>query len=279
MRTVLHFHTGFGWFGRMKTRVILNFALLEALDLLEDFLFLATRPSLSQMDRYWGYAERRSAQRSFQRWQELEYVEKVRQGKQMFYRLTTRGKEVLALRRPSPALRNRSWDGKWRMVMFDFPETARKARDAFRWLLREHRMGCLQKSAWITPDPVVPHWKRLLKEVKLTEWVLLFESAELGPVEDTEIASKVWLLDELNQKYHKHLAEFRTLPGQVREARRTAPDSDLAQRVRRESQSYFDLLRHDPMLPLALVPGDFCGPKADALHAEVRRAMQMLLAS
>ena len=29
----------------------------------------------------------------------------------------------------------------------------------------------------------------------MTEWVLLFESAELGPVNDVEIAREVWSLD------------------------------------------------------------------------------------
>lgn len=262
----------------MTTRTALHFALLETLDLLEDFLFLASKPSMVRMDRYWGYTEMRASYRAFQRWEMLRYVEKVREGDKVFYRLAERGAEILSQRRPSPSLRKRPWDGRWRMVVFDFPETARKARDAFRSLLRLHRMGCLQKSVWITPYSVIPEWKRLLKESELTNWVLLFESAELGPVEDTDIARTVWGLDELNKRYDQYLREHRGLPGRLAGSRASTLEGELGRAVRRESQMYFDLLSEDPMLPSVLLSESFLGPKADLLHKEVRSGLRTLLA-
>jgi phenylacetic acid degradation operon negative regulatory protein len=160
------------------------------------------------------------------------------------------------------------------MVVFDFPETARKGRDAFRSLLRRQRMGCLQKSVWITPDPVISDWKRLLTENELTDWVLLFESAELGPVDDLDIARKVWKLDDLAQEYRKYLAEFRDLPRRLRSAPPSELFGDLGRTVRKESRLYLVLLEADPLLPRTLLPRGFPGPDADTLHHEIRSALR-----
>ena len=45
------------------------------------------------------------------------------------------------------------WDGKWRMVMYDLPIRFKKARNAFRWKLKELGFYQFQKSAWICPYP------------------------------------------------------------------------------------------------------------------------------
>jgi phenylacetic acid degradation operon negative regulatory protein len=258
----------------MRTKTLVTFALYELLDLLEDFLFLASRPSMGRLNGYWGYTEMRSSYRAFQRWQELQYIEKIEVGNEVAYRIGTKGLELLAQRRPSAKLRGRRWDGRWRMVVFDFPETARKARDAFRHTLRQQRMGCLQKSVWITPDSVIPEWKQLLRETKLTEWVLLFESAELGPVDDVDIARKVWGLDDLHSRYQRYLSEFGDLPRALHNSRPSLLAGDLGRRARRESRAYFDLLADDPVLPKELTPTEFMGSKADSLHAEVRRELR-----
>ena len=254
----------------MKRRIKPSSILLNILDLAEDLLFLASRPGMQRMTRYWGYTEMREAYRAFQRWEAEEYVEKVRQGEQILYRVGRKGKELLLQRRPSSTLRNRSWDGNWRMVVFDFPEVAKKARDAFRRQLHHQRLGCLQKSVWITPDPVIPEWKRFLRESDLKEWVLLFESAELGPVDDVEIARKVWSLDELADRYRKYLSNFGALRRQLQAARAPALDGELGRLIRRESGRYFELLEDDPMLPRVLLPSNFPGAEADALHGEIR---------
>ena len=45
------------------------------------------------------------------------------------------------------------WDGKWRLVMFDVPESRKKVRDTLRMLLRNAGFVHFQDSAWIQPYP------------------------------------------------------------------------------------------------------------------------------
>ena len=49
--------------------------------------------------------------------------------------------------------RPKKWDGKWRLVMYDLPTRFKKARDAFRWKLKDLDLFQLQKSVWIYPYP------------------------------------------------------------------------------------------------------------------------------
>ena len=45
----------------------------------------------------------------------------------------------------------KKWDKKWRMVIFDIPETQKKARYALRAKLKELGFYPLQKSVWVHP--------------------------------------------------------------------------------------------------------------------------------
>lgn len=48
-------------------------------------------------------------------------------------------------------LDKRKWDGKWRLIIFDFPKNVKRARDVFREKLKELNFYKLQKSVYITP--------------------------------------------------------------------------------------------------------------------------------
>ena len=69
--------------------------------------------------------------------------------------LTSRGRlqahnkytRMLAMRPAHP----RSWDSKWRLILFDVPTVERVKRDAFRALIRRLGAVMVQKSVWIYP--------------------------------------------------------------------------------------------------------------------------------
>lgn len=44
-----------------------------------------------------------------------------------------------------------AWDGKWRFLMFDIPESKKNAREAFREKLKQLGFFQFQKSVWIYP--------------------------------------------------------------------------------------------------------------------------------
>lgn len=60
-------------------------------------------------------------------------------------------KRVLAYKIDELRLTNKKWDGNFRLVIFDIPETKRIARDFLRAKLKELGFYQLQKSVLITP--------------------------------------------------------------------------------------------------------------------------------
>lgn len=79
----------------------------------------------------------------------------IGEGKKREIHLTTQGEGLIdrlyagAYVIPMPV----RWDGKWRLVMFDVPESRKKIRDTLRMLLRNAGFVHFQDSAWIQPYP------------------------------------------------------------------------------------------------------------------------------
>lgn len=83
--------------------------------------------------------------------------------------LTEKGRNsaLLAFIEAELALHNKGgakWDGGWRMVFFDIPESKRKYRDYLRKVIKTIGFHEFQKSIWIYPHPVPQFLKDLLFE-------------------------------------------------------------------------------------------------------------------
>jgi hypothetical protein len=145
-----------------RTRNLSSFALL----------IMKAKTELILYHMFWvaDYAMRPSVRRigeSFEQWayqggflrqiRELERqgfleAEESQKGTKRVLRLTEKGM-LRAMGGCDPVERwNRPWDGAWRMVVFDLPETQRKLRSRLRRELLAADFGCLQGSVWITPD-------------------------------------------------------------------------------------------------------------------------------
>lgn len=69
------------------------------------------------------------------------------------------------------------WDGKWRLVIFDIPETHRKSRNILRRILKAGFVF-VQKSALITPFNIGVALKEILQYLNLSFYVEYFEVTE-----------------------------------------------------------------------------------------------------
>lgn len=93
------------------------------------------------------YTVRRLRERGMVTWQERDGAVTIRiteKGKQraLHYRL----QDLTMQRKPR-------WDGRWRLVIFDIPDTKKNARDALRRKLKEMDFVRLQESVFVTPYP------------------------------------------------------------------------------------------------------------------------------
>lgn len=66
---------------------------------------------------------------------------------------------------------SQKWDGGWRIVFFDVPESKRKYRDYLRKILRQIGFKEFQKSIWAYPYPVPPFLKELIFDKNISNCV------------------------------------------------------------------------------------------------------------
>lgn len=117
----------------------------SALSQLNRFLYQKKKDKYERYLKIW---------RSFRSLREKRHLEFVREENgYLVYRLNESGKEKIRkfifneLRIKTP----KEWDKKWRLVIFDIPETKRKTRMALIRKLKELGFYQCQKSVWLYP--------------------------------------------------------------------------------------------------------------------------------
>ena len=99
----------------------------------------------------------------------------------LVYRFSEKGKEKLKklvldeLIVKTP----KKWDKKWRLVVFDIPESKRKAREALRKKLKDMKFYQCQKSVWIHPFPCMEEIEFIKNVFNIKPFVKLFLVEEM----------------------------------------------------------------------------------------------------
>jgi CRISPR-associated endonuclease Cas2 len=97
---------------------------------------------------------------------------------QKFLELTRKGQiELLIAKAWLP--NKQTWDGKWRMVMFDIPREANQKRDKLRRLLKSVDFYKLQASVYLTPYPLNREAITYLKNTGLIDYIRIARLDEL----------------------------------------------------------------------------------------------------
>lgn len=171
-------------------------------------------------------------------------------------RLTAAGRcQALGGRDPE-ACWNRTWDGRWRLVLFDVPESKRALRRTMRRSLRTMGFGYLQHSAWISPDPVARLKATIGTAHVDVESLSIMEARPCGGETDAQLVVGAWDLDWVNKGYKGHRKVLDQTPG---------PGSSRQARLRwleTEWRAWQTAVHRDPLLPAVLLPSDYQGCEA-----------------
>ncbi len=99
------------------------------------------------------------------------YIEVVEDKNEKYLRLTQKGRLKLIV-----AEKLVNWDGLWRIIAFDVPESRKKTRDIFRLKLRQLNCQPVQKSVWLSPSDISTELESLLEILDLVDNVDYFIS-------------------------------------------------------------------------------------------------------
>ncbi len=244
-----------------KTEELLYLLLWSA-----DQLCRPTFRNLTDTFEQWTYRE--GFHRQLWKLERRQFLEsQVGPGKQRFHRLTERGR-VLALGGRDPvAAWNRPWDGQWRMVVFDLPETRSATRTRLRRFLRDHGFGYLQNSVWITPHPLGPLMEPWAAAGQGVESLITFEARPCSGESNAAIVTGAWDFERINVLYAKCLAVLEQAPGpRPLSGQAAAP---LRRWARAEREAWRDAVSDDPLLPRPLLPEGYLGQRVWRQRQEV----------
>ncbi|MBI3290372.1 CRISPR-associated endonuclease Cas2 [Candidatus Microgenomates bacterium] len=93
----------------------------------------------------------------------------------LILKLTREGRDFAEL---TKKLEN--WDGKWRLVIFDIPESKRAVRNVLRSRLKQWGFEQWQKSVWATKKPIADKLRKIIRDLEVEDWVLVVESNNVG---------------------------------------------------------------------------------------------------
>lgn len=72
-----------------------------------------------------------------------------------------------------------NWDGKWRIILLDLPESRKDERDGLRYLLKKAGFVCLKNSVWISPHPFEHLFMNIKKDLNLSAEMMIIVSDTL----------------------------------------------------------------------------------------------------
>lgn len=149
---------------------------------------------------------------------------------------------------------DQQWDGVLRTLVYDIPEKHRGFRDRFRYLAAFNGYGVLRPGVLISPREHSPDLDALVAQAPEEARI---HRVSLTPQDEAQarlLAAEAWDLVALGRRYAAVLAEIRT-------AREEGPGQGIAEdpypAFRRWARLYrhvFDLEKHNPDLPVELLP-------------------------
>jgi len=131
-------------------------AIIEAVAATGVLAVAAVMPNAVQMfPKLFGYGVPKMRSSSLRRAQRRLIERRLLSSDGSRLRLTSEGERLLTILRISgkQQKRPRRWDHKWRLVIFDIPESLKRVRNRLRQELSSYGFMKLQDSVWIYPYP------------------------------------------------------------------------------------------------------------------------------
>jgi DNA-binding transcriptional regulator PaaX len=119
--------------------------------------------------------------RSLKGLREAGLIESHSSGQKDYARLTKLGRAKANSQKldASSSLLDPSWDGKWRIILLDLPESRKSERESLRYLLKKAGFVCLKNSAWISPYPFEHLFMNIKKDLGLATEIMIIVTSNL----------------------------------------------------------------------------------------------------
>ncbi len=133
-----------------------------------------------QNQKEWKKFNIKLLRRNLRRLQDQKILEIINENGQEVIKLTQKGHtKYLRFKLEELSLKGKSWDGKWRLVIYDISKLKKSAQENFRRVLKQINFFPLQKSVYLAPYECEMEIEYLRAYFDLREEVLLMEISKL----------------------------------------------------------------------------------------------------
>jgi len=179
------------------------------------------------------------------------------------YQLTEKGFLALCLQFPFVRFLRNIWDGKWRIISYEIPETKREIRDRLRRQMQGWGLGPWHRSFWLTPHPIINDLKDLIGAKEEEKYFQAFEADHIFG--DREILiEKVWEKSKLDQRYRQMFKIWHEI---------LSKESDKIEKFKKVVAEYINLLKTDPGLPKELIGERWIGFEGWSIFKEIKNIL------
>ena len=226
------------------------------------------KPTFQNLEQsFEGWAYRNGLLSQIHRLEAQGYIETLHDpasGKRL-HRLTEAGRNVAHGRRDPEQAWATQWDSKWRLFLFDIPETESSKRRQLTRALAKSGCGCLQGSVWISPSTPPAIEKLVASDDPDCTHLLLLMADSKGQKADIRMVEGAWNFEDINEQYEKLEAILDQFPAVTQQ---NTPEA-LADWTAAEKAASSIALETDPLLPSALYPKIYIGRKIWKKRAKI----------
>jgi phenylacetic acid degradation operon negative regulatory protein len=191
-------------------------------------------------------------------------------------KLSDKGESVLADYFRPEKYWNGKWGGIWYLLMYDIPEKDRPYRNVMRQFLKSQRMGCFQKSVWVSSRDIRAGYADLDEAAALGAFACLFEARTVLGMRAEQVVWESWDMDKLYE-VQKRYCEVNAQNLEMLEQDISYDLETLMQFAAQALDAYRSAFALDPLLQEELLPRDYKGREAHALHCAIAEALRRKL--
>lgn len=181
-------------------------------------------------------------------------------------RLSESGRRLIVGGRDPEFWWGRAWDGNWRLVMFDIAVGHNAHREKVRRYLKGNGFGLLQRSVWVTPDPLLAENELLRPAEVEIQTLLLLQGQPCCGENDNDVVSSAWNFEKISNRYQEYLDVVAGIP-----EKDSSDSKSWLNWMASESRSWLSAVSLDPLLPARLLPSNYLGQKAWKVKKQVMK--------
>lgn len=161
----------------MGTLMVASILMPGAGYIAKEMMSLKQEADWKKAKREWARFNPYALKRNVKRLREQKIVEIVSVGDQEVVKLTEKGRtKYLKFKLEEISLKERAWDGKWRIVIYDIAKFKKNQQSAFRNIIKRINMLQIQKSVYLTPFPCQEEIEYLREYFGISNEVILIRA-------------------------------------------------------------------------------------------------------